>query len=117
MKTFTLPAHPGDDALTRLERSHVTEHWTTRAGCAQSDPDLFFQDAGHSAARRAKAICRDCPVVKQCLAVAVRLEVNHGIWGGLLPEERRHLHVPAEPGEGAGRPRRRIDTGSGTAAA
>ncbi|GAA3213681.1 WhiB family transcriptional regulator [Nonomuraea helvata] len=92
MKTFTLPAHPGDDALARLECSPVAEHWTARAGCAQSDPDLFFHDAGHSAAHRAKAICRDCPVAEQCLAVAVRLEVRHGIWGGLLPEERRHLY-------------------------
>lgn len=52
------------------------EHWTTRAACAQPgvDPNLFTfaeRDA-HSRreritrARKALAICRDCPVIQQC---------------------------------------------------
>ncbi|MBF8194289.1 WhiB family transcriptional regulator [Nonomuraea sp. K274] len=88
-----LAAHPGDEALTLLERSSRTEHWTARAGCASSDPDLFFHDTDTPAARDAKAICRDCPVAAECLAVAVQQQVRHGIWGGLLPSERRPLHA------------------------
>jgi WhiB family transcriptional regulator, redox-sensing transcriptional regulator len=40
---------------------------------------------------RAKAICRECPVVESCLEFAVRIKEPHGIWGGRNEVERRLL--------------------------
>lgn len=45
-------------------------------------------------ARRAKRICRDCPVVSECLEYALSNNLNEtddGIWGGMTPGERREL--------------------------
>lgn len=73
--------------------------WEDHAACAQSpDPNIFYPDPPVSYAPKevkaayrhkveaAKAICSGCPVRLECLA-AGKLE-QHGIWGGLLPEER-----------------------------
>jgi WhiB family redox-sensing transcriptional regulator len=40
---------------------------------------------------RAKAICRECPVQRECLDHAVEFGEAHGIWGGLNEHERRQL--------------------------
>lgn len=51
--------------------------------------------------QRALALCRACPVVEDCRAHALRLGVLDGIWGGLLPEQRRRAVLPAyQPGGG-----------------
>jgi WhiB family redox-sensing transcriptional regulator len=41
--------------------------------------------------RRAKEICADCPVTKECLDYALSIKEPHGIWGGLNEAERRAL--------------------------
>jgi WhiB family redox-sensing transcriptional regulator len=40
---------------------------------------------------RAKAICRECPVRRECLEHALSVGETHGIWGGLNEAERRGL--------------------------
>ena len=40
---------------------------------------------------RAKAICRTCPVNRECLEYAVSIREAHGIWGGLNEVERKQL--------------------------
>jgi WhiB family redox-sensing transcriptional regulator len=41
--------------------------------------------------RRAKAICVDCSVRRECLGYALAIREPHGIWGGLNEGERREL--------------------------
>lgn len=41
--------------------------------------------------KKAKAICHDCPVVDECLEWALRIQLGHGIAGGLTQGERRLL--------------------------
>jgi WhiB family redox-sensing transcriptional regulator len=41
--------------------------------------------------RRAKAICVDCSVRRECLEYALAIREPHGIWGGLNEGERRDL--------------------------
>lgn len=41
------------------------------------------------ARQRAKAVCRRCPLQRQCLLQAVASQEPMGIWGGLTPKERR----------------------------
>lgn len=71
--------------------------WMARAACNGVDGDLFFAFEGEDWAMaryrlaEAKAICRQCPVIQECLAYA---EVNRcpwGVWGGLDERERDKL--------------------------
>jgi hypothetical protein len=43
--------------------------------------------------RKAKESCREeCPIRKACLAQGLELQnLDHGIWGGYYPEERRAI--------------------------
>jgi WhiB family redox-sensing transcriptional regulator len=70
--------------------------WRRDAACAHEDPDLFFPVATTGAAlrdqqARAKAVCRRCPVIRQCLSWALRAAPAQGVWGGTCEEERRVL--------------------------
>ncbi len=62
----------------------------SQALCAQTDPELFFPEAGASA-RPAKQICDVCPVKNECLLEALANEYSDGIWGGLTASERKAL--------------------------
>lgn len=79
--------------------------WRQMAACLNEDPELFFPDGSTGAAfeqmQRAKAVCRNCVVIKQCLQWALDHNQEAGIWGGLSEEERRNirrLHRPQSRG-------------------
>jgi WhiB family redox-sensing transcriptional regulator len=69
--------------------------WRDDAACLEVDPDLFFPDGDIRSARaqvkRAKLICRGCPVTATCLNWALASSQEAGIWGGLTEDERRRL--------------------------
>ncbi len=66
--------------------------WMDRALCANFDPDAWFPTKGGAASIDVRAICDICPVVKECLAHVLSLDVHvEGIWAGLNKEERRKL--------------------------
>ena len=71
-----------------------------QARCATSclEPDEWFPltaDVGRrEQAARAIAICAGCPVRADCLELSLRHSFGigaHGVWGGLVAEERREL--------------------------
>lgn len=66
--------------------------WMAEGLCAQTDPALFFPDAG-SQARTAKQVCHGCPVRRDCLRHALTNREEHGVWGGTSERERRRLHA------------------------
>lgn len=66
------------------------EPWTHHALCAQVGGDEWFPDQGQSS-HAAKAVCRRCPVIAQCLEYALRNDERHGIFGGLSERERRAM--------------------------
>lgn len=71
------------------------EYWQNRAACRDKDPELFFP-IGKTAAVRlqieaAKAVCKSCPVVDDCLKEAQMGRIDFGIWGGYTEEERRAM--------------------------
>jgi WhiB family redox-sensing transcriptional regulator len=41
--------------------------------------------------RRAKEMCRGCPVIEQCRSHALEVGEPYGIWGGLSETERDML--------------------------
>jgi WhiB family transcriptional regulator, redox-sensing transcriptional regulator len=70
--------------------------WRRLAACKGPYAELFFPPAlserkEDKVAREAdaKQICRECPVIQDCLDYAVLIEEPHGIWGGLNEVERR----------------------------
>lgn len=77
---------------------HTLDNWRTRAACRGPETALFFppatserRDDRDARERRAKSICRECPVRTECLDHALRVGEMHGIWGGLNEYERRGL--------------------------
>lgn len=64
--------------------------WRASAGCKGADPDLFFPERGESTGA-AKAVCRECPVRRDCLEYALANVEKFGIWGGLSERERRRV--------------------------
>ena len=71
------------------------DDWREFAACREEDPELFFPigtgPAADAQAERAKAVCRRCPVLEQCLTYALSSGQDAGIWGGLTEDERRAL--------------------------
>lgn len=66
--------------------------WMASARCAQTDPEVFFPEQGGAGTTAwAKRVCRRCPVRLACLNHALARRENDGVWGGLLPNERRRL--------------------------
>ena len=57
--------------------------------CAGTDPDALFVQG--KAQRAAKAVCKGCPVVAECLADALDNRTEFGVWGGMTERERRAL--------------------------
>lgn len=82
------------------QRSVRDDGWQAIAACYGEDQSLFFapdyfEVGGAKNAREAKAklICRACPVREECLAYAMAIEEEHGVWGGLNERERRRLRA------------------------
>ncbi len=67
--------------------------WLDRAACRDQNPELFFpvSEVGPGAEQiaRAKAVCAQCPVRDECLSYAIDNRLDHGVFGGMTPDERR----------------------------
>lgn len=68
--------------------------WQLRGACRGAASAVFFHpDGERGRARtmrehRAKAICRECPVLAQCRDHALAVGEVYGIWGGMSESER-----------------------------
>ena len=67
--------------------------WRHRSACLDEDPELFFPIGNTGPAlvqvAEAKAICRRCDVLQECLDWAVSSGQDAGVWGGMSEDERR----------------------------
>ncbi|MDG4791968.1 WhiB family transcriptional regulator [Micromonospora sp. WMMD1102] len=67
--------------------------WRHFAVCRDESPELFFPVGTSGPAvlqvEQAKAVCRRCPVVVECLDYALTSGEDAGVWGGMSEEERR----------------------------
>jgi WhiB family redox-sensing transcriptional regulator len=81
----------------QCRNSEESKHmdWRHRAICRDEDPELFFPIGNTGPAllqiEQAKAVCRRCPVIQECLAWALESGQDAGVWGGLSEDERRAL--------------------------
>jgi len=72
----------------------VVVAWMDRANCLGTDPEAFFPEAGalqQPGAAPATRVCARCEVQAECLRYAIENDLDHGIFGGLLPSERRRV--------------------------
>ena len=76
----------------------VEELWQVKAACRGPQAAVFFppshserKDERLGRERAAKAICKTCPVKRDCLDYAIRIREPHGIWGGLNEVERKQM--------------------------
>lgn len=67
--------------------------WVHQAACRGNPvPNMWFPAKDRPADEEwAKAICRRCPVVSDCLAWALETDQDTGVWGGMGEGERRRL--------------------------
>ena len=71
--------------------------WQADAACRGMDTGTFFHPVNERNAAReqriatAKAICRRCPAIRECLEYALRVREPYGVWGGRSEDERAFL--------------------------
>lgn len=65
------------------------DEWASLANCSGQDPDALFVRG--KAQHEAKAVCKNCPVLAECLAEALDNRTEFGVWGGMTERERRAL--------------------------
>jgi WhiB family redox-sensing transcriptional regulator len=81
------------DLLNELKLVDPDQDWMKLAACKGQDSTLFFQQRGGNQHHGgAYDICNACPVRVRCLKFAVNNNIEHGIWGGLTPNQRRVHH-------------------------
>ncbi len=92
--------------------ARAAQPWMREAACAgHCDPDLWFAEREDGKRQRqALRICAACPVRSPCLAYALSLPPQPGIWGGTTEDQRNRI-VRLE----AGRAGRRGDRQAGRA--
>jgi len=70
----------------------VVEDWMDDAECQfATNPEIFFPEYSREDRKTARSYCYRCPVSDQCLEYALRYNIQHGIFAGLLPDERRAI--------------------------
>ena len=71
--------------------------WQAAGSCRGMDSDAFFHPPQERNAARleriaqAKAVCRSCPAIAECLTHALKVREPYGIWGGASEDERAVL--------------------------
>lgn len=87
-----------DTGITETERLPIPS-WQARGSCWRTGYDLFFpdnKDDARSKIPKAKKICEECPVRKECLQYALETESQHGVWGGTTRSERKRISKELE---------------------
>lgn len=85
--------------------------WMDRAKCRDYSTSLFYNEqvglAGKAANDAAKAICRQCPVLKECDEWATETDEPHGIWAAKVRKGKAKTAVQCGTESGAQTHRRR----------
>ena len=82
-----------DREFAIVQPAGLDNRWMRQAACLDHEPEVFFPP-GPSAfehINEATAVCRTCPVVRDCLQVALADPTLVGVWGGTSEAERAAL--------------------------
>jgi WhiB family redox-sensing transcriptional regulator len=72
----------------------VRSSWMDQAACSAPEhaPKFDVDTSGNRrVGRDAKAVCKSCPVITQCLAYALSWPIASGVWGGTDEYDRASL--------------------------
>ena len=69
--------------LDRLDSDLVPESAVADTPCRVNDAELWFAESPADV-EHAKALCKTCPLVADCLAGALERHEPWGVWGGEL---------------------------------
>lgn len=90
MKAFTFTSN-----LHVIPRRGSSHGLASQRRLPRGRPKLFFPIGNTGPAllqiEEAKAVCRRCPVMEQCLQWALESGQDSGVWGGLSEDERRAM--------------------------
>lgn len=70
------------------------EDWQYFANCRGLDTECFFPEGGSATRSLVRAVCKECPVKRECLEMALENEGNahrndrFGFFGGMSPAQR-----------------------------
>lgn len=75
--------------------------WHAKASCLGQDESVFFGSSSPDERpaytltdiKKAKAICRTCPVFEDCLRQAIHNREAYGVWASTTMKERNKLFV------------------------
>ena len=90
------------DLHSNIQMLFIRAEWMDDAECKgipsrvhhPTNPDgRTLRRHQHDMYDQARDICNGCPVKIDCLVHALRSDEREGMWGGLLPHERRDIHV------------------------
>ena len=68
-------------------------NWQERAECRDEDRRWFFTEGDAFKVKYAKMVCRDCPVLQDCLEYALSFPDTRGVWGGTTTKERKKVRA------------------------
>ncbi|MGU3293646.1 WhiB family transcriptional regulator [Williamsia sp. M5A3_1d] len=88
---MTAPTTPSTDPTTcypigDLAVARAATATETRLPCRVADPDLWFAESPRDL-ERAKALCSECPLRRECLDSALDRGEPWGVWGGEIFSE------------------------------
>lgn len=76
----------------KIQPLYVNSDWTKDAECAKPGaPGMFPSGLDEYGIAVAKAVCARCPVIEECLREALERGEQHGVWGGLMADERTQV--------------------------
>ncbi|MGD9701946.1 MAG: WhiB family transcriptional regulator [Acidimicrobiia bacterium] len=84
----------GSNPLSELIERAPEMPWLDEAACGDLELDqlqLFFVEAGRTIASETTALCKRCPVRRECLDHAYSHQIASGYFGGISPGRRRTL--------------------------
>lgn len=93
---------PIEDAVREvIEIDLLRPHWMRNAACRGQGSAVFFPAEELSAeADAARQVCAGCRVRTECLDYALAAGIRHGVWGGLLSQERSVMAGPTRRATG-----------------
>lgn len=62
--------------------------WMLQANCKDMDTRLWFPELGAQYSEFAMEVCDTCPVSTECMWYANEIHAEHGMFGGLTPNQR-----------------------------
>lgn len=63
--------------------------WYRDALCITPEREFYDFPENKEEEKKSKSVCRVCPVRLECLAHAFSYSIDYGIWGGMMPDQRK----------------------------